>query len=163
MTLKAKSVAYGQTGYEVLITVPVGLDNEAEKIFGLISRCLVCPDCSDSADDETEADDLHDDDQAAGFKAQWARIELLGHRTIYCIVSEVELFGKGMMQLEIPEADGTFRKEYYSPDALYGIRPMTSEQVAQFVHQRNQEAIYLLNRPVQEDYDGDEPEDDGPF
>lgn len=66
--------------------------------------------------------------------AEWAIIELLGHRRLAGFVRDVELFGTRMIRLDVPseksgEPEAT---QFYSPSSLYALTP-TTEEVARRV------------------------------
>lgn len=58
--------------------------------------------------------------------AQWAMVELMGRRIVFGRVTEAQIFGSGMMRVDVPEGE-EFRTFYYSPAALYCITPVTEE------------------------------------
>jgi hypothetical protein len=57
----------------------------------------------------------------------WACVELFGHRVVYAHVTEVTMFGVSFARLDIPSEPP--RTEYKNPSAIYGITPITEEQV----------------------------------
>jgi hypothetical protein len=68
----------------------------------------------------------------------WAILELMGHRKLAGLVSEVMLFGVGMIRIDVPTPDGLeFITQHYSPSALYCLSPCT-EAVARAFAVRNQ-------------------------
>jgi len=59
--------------------------------------------------------------------AQWAVLELMGHRQAIGRVAEATLFGRAMVQVDRidtePEA-----VQYYGPESIYCLTPVTEEQ-----------------------------------
>jgi hypothetical protein len=63
-----------------------------------------------------------------GTSDQWGRVEIMGHRTHYGRISEVQRFGATMLQIEIPGAEpDSFEVLYYAGSAIFGIRPCDEE------------------------------------
>lgn len=58
-----------------------------------------------------------------------AILELMGHAKSAGFVKTVELAGHGMLRVDVPaENNGDVdRTEYYSPGALYSLKPVTEE------------------------------------
>lgn len=55
----------------------------------------------------------------------WARLEIMGHRTHYGLIREVEVFGTKMLRIDtVGEDAGT---HVYGAQAIYGITVMTEE------------------------------------
>jgi hypothetical protein len=62
--------------------------------------------------------------------ADWAIVELMGHRRLAGYLSEIEIAGKGFLRLDVPgEVEAT---QLYNPAAVYAITP-TSEETARQV------------------------------
>lgn len=62
--------------------------------------------------------------------AEWAIVELMGHRRLAGWLSEQEIAGRGFLRLEIPcEPPAT---QFYNPASVYGITP-TTEAIARSV------------------------------
>jgi hypothetical protein len=59
---------------------------------------------------------------------EWGHIELMGYRTHYGRVTEVQKYGVPLIKVEIPDGDN-FQERYYSPQALYALTPMTEAAV----------------------------------
>lgn len=63
----------------------------------------------------------------------WAILELLGHRRLGGMVTEVELFGGRMARIDIPDTsegaapDKVIATQHYSQAAIYGCHPCTEE------------------------------------
>lgn len=72
----------------------------------------------------------------------WARLELMGHRTRIGFVSEVEMYGGKMLQIDLPTTDGQHVTEFYGVTSIYALTPC-SEDVA-----RNVAKSYGDPRPV---------------
>lgn len=65
--------------------------------------------------------------------AMWAILELMGHRRLAGFVQEVEVFGKGMVRIDVPAAIPV--TQWYNPDAIYSLTP-TNEELARRLAQR---------------------------
>jgi hypothetical protein len=63
--------------------------------------------------------------------AEWAIVELMGHRRLAGYIREVEIAGKGFLRLDIPTGEST-ATQLYNPAAVYAITP-TSEDTARRV------------------------------
>jgi hypothetical protein len=60
--------------------------------------------------------------------AQWAIVELMGHRRLAGYLTEQELAGKGFLRLDVPGPNGaTVATQLYSPAAVYCITPTTED------------------------------------
>lgn len=71
--------------------------------------------------------------------AEWAIVELMGHRRLAGRVTEQEIAGRAFLRLDIPVADGSDATQFYGAQAIYCLTPCdeaTARQVAS------------LNRPV---------------
>ncbi len=69
--------------------------------------------------------------------AEWAIVELMGHRRLAGYLREVEIAGRGFLRLDIPgEATAT---QLYNPASVYAITP-TSEETARRVAALSQPA-----------------------
>lgn len=72
---------------------------------------------------------------------QWAILELMGHRRLAGLVSEVERYGEKVCRIDIPKADGSFVTQFYGGKAIYCETP-TTEDVARKI------ASFSQPRPV---------------
>jgi hypothetical protein len=96
--------------------------------------------------------------------ADWALVELMGHRRRAGRVQEVERFGAKMLRIDIPAGDA-FVTEFYGGSAIYAMRPATEE-----IARATAEAIgdprpvaplsYRLPAPAANDDDFDADPDD---
>lgn len=93
-----------------------------------------------------------------GFKS-WALLELMGHRRLYGLVEEVDLFGAKMCRIDTllahdaPEPGPT---QIYGAPAIYCITPMSEDEVRERMRPRyGQRALEHDDEP-----DDDEPEPD---
>ena len=50
----------------------------------------------------------------------------MGRRIVFGRVTEAQIFGAGMMRVDVPDGE-EFRTFYYTPSALYCITPVTEE------------------------------------
>lgn len=60
-------------------------------------------------------------------EAQWAILELMGHRRLAGLVSEEERFGATMCRIDVPGVDGNVATQYYGGSAIYCLTPCTEE------------------------------------
>ena len=70
--------------------------------------------------------DLSDRIVAAPAFEGFAIVELMGHRQRAGFVKEVEMAGAKMLRIDIP-CEGGDVTEFYSPTALYALRPCSAE------------------------------------
>ncbi len=107
-----------------------------------------------------------------GSEGQWCILELMGHRRLAGLVSEVKIAGQGFLQIDIPDLDpDNWTTQFYAPSSVYGITP-TTEEIATTV------ATQSASRPVhtwelraldagEPDWEDDDIDDDelseGPF
>ena len=57
--------------------------------------------------------------------AQWCIVELLGHRRLAGLITEVQLAGAGFLRLDIPKTDrGPARTQYVAPASVYALHPV---------------------------------------
>ena len=71
--------------------------------------------------------------------AEWAIVELMGHRRLAGWLTEQEIAGKGFLRLDIPgEPTNTIpaATQLYNPASVYAITP-TTEAMARAVAARN--------------------------
>lgn len=68
--------------------------------------------------------------------ACWAIVDLMGHLRLAGKLTEEERFGAKMGRLEIPQADGSFRTEWFGGASVYKISAVT-EEVARGYAQQN--------------------------
>lgn len=57
--------------------------------------------------------------------ADWAILELMGHRRLAGFVQEVELAGSGVLRIDIPNEPPL--TQFYPPSAIYCLTPTTEE------------------------------------
>ncbi|HZB28957.1 MAG TPA: hypothetical protein VE465_02205 [Streptosporangiaceae bacterium] len=111
-------------------------------------------------------------DQTNQAFAQWAIVELFGHKRFGGYVTEAELAGDGFIRIDIPGENGTFTDTHlFNPKALYGIHPTTEQIAKAFARHARPEPVHRWElesatpRVEHEPYDRDEPDldGDGPF
>ncbi len=63
----------------------------------------------------------------------WCILELMGHSRTAGFVRTVELAGHGMLRVDVfcDDSESSDRTEYFSPGALYALRPV-SEELARY-------------------------------
>ena len=60
--------------------------------------------------------------------AEWAIVELFGHRQLAGQVREVLRYGTSMMRIDVPEVDGIpASTHYYGGSSIYGEHPVDEE------------------------------------
>jgi hypothetical protein len=97
--------------------------------------------------------------------ATWAIAELFGHRRRAGRVSEVQRFGATMMQIEIPQEDGSFRVELYGGGAIYGVTECTEVEARAMAAACRPRPVPLLSPgtlDAEVAFDDDVPFDDSP-
>jgi hypothetical protein len=70
------------------------------------------------------------DSATAPAMAGWARLELLGHRTMVGYVTEVDLCGTKMLKVDVPE--GKYNRsftQFYGAGAIFAITPISKDDV----------------------------------
>src|SRR4051794_11369882 len=77
-------------------------------------------------------------DEQNGSFAQWAILELMGHRRLGGFVQEVQVAGAGFLRIDIPgDAVGEVHStQFYPPASVYCLTPV-SEEAAKIVAQRS--------------------------
>lgn len=67
-------------------------------------------------------------DETSNPFAEWAIVELMGHRRLAGWLTEQEIAGKGFLRLDVPAVDGQpGASQLYSPNAVYCITPTTED------------------------------------
>ena len=57
--------------------------------------------------------------------AEWAIVEMMGHRRVAGYVQEMQIAGQGFLRLDIPAAgDDPGRTQYLSPSSVYALHPV---------------------------------------
>lgn len=73
---------------------------------------------------------------------RWGLLELMGHQRIAGYIAEATIAGKGMLRVDVPDAQGnTSHTRFYSPEAVYCLTP-TDRQIAIGL------ALNIADRPV---------------
>lgn len=96
--------------------------------------------------------------------AEWAILELLGHRRLAGYVSEQTIAGHGFLRIDVPDGEVTVT-QLYAPSSVYGITPVT-EDVARAVAARNRPQpmqaweLRALTPPRADDVDVDQDDDE---
>ena len=105
-----------------------------------------------------------DTKQPEGFEA-WAVVELMGHRRLAGFVTEQEVFGAGLLRIDVPGEGDAMTTQFYSPAALYSLTPV-SETVARAYAAKNYMrpiSAFDLALPSPTRADDEDDEDDTPF
>jgi hypothetical protein len=88
-----------------------------------------------------------------GFQ-QWAILELMGHRRLAGLVSEVEIFGSKMCRVDVyhGQAQEAMTTQFYGGSAIYCMTPITEEVARQFTINNKPQpiAVWDLPKPVRE-------------
>lgn len=63
----------------------------------------------------------------------WAILELLGHRKLVGLVTEVELAGTKMLRIDVTTRDGKQATQFYSTSAVYCLTPTTEATAKAYV------------------------------
>lgn len=61
--------------------------------------------------------------------ARWCVLEQYGHRRFAGRVTEVELFGRRMGQIEVPKRDGTFEVVHFDGASVFALTEVGEERV----------------------------------
>lgn len=81
---------------------------------------------------EQNSNGAHESDSAsAGQFDEWALLELFGHQRIAGRVRNASIGGGSFIRVDVPEIKGHQEPltRFYSPQAVYGITPMTEQTV----------------------------------
>ncbi len=69
--------------------------------------------------------------EKATFK-EWSILELMGHRRLAGMLSEMQLGGASFLRIDIPQSTDKYVTQFYSPQAVYCITP-TDEKTARAI------------------------------
>jgi hypothetical protein len=69
----------------------------------------------------------------------WAIVELMGHGRTAGRISRLSDFG-GMLRVDVPTEDGTYRTEFYGMPAIYSVK-LVSEEIARAYTEPMHDAI----------------------
>lgn len=64
-----------------------------------------------------------------GFEG-WAILELMGHRRLAGMLTQVEIAGASFIRIDVPNGDAAVT-QFYSPSAVYAITPTTEATARQ--------------------------------
>jgi hypothetical protein len=96
----------------------------------------------------------------------WAIVEIMGHRVRAGLIGDASLGGATMLRVQHPTAvlEGEPLAEYYSPSAIFAIRPCTEAEAVRVAEYRwsTGPAPAELPATLEEfvDYDDDDDQDD---
>ena len=80
--------------------------------------------------------------------ADWAILELMGHRRMAGFVTETTLAGAGVLRIDVPAVgEEPAATQYYAPSALYALTPATEEAVRAEMERRYRPAYASLPAP----------------
>jgi hypothetical protein len=99
--------------------------------------------------------------------ADWALVEIMGHRRHYGRITEMERFGAKMLRVDVPFSAAApllgepeiFETFVYAGPAIFGITPMTEEACRKWAESdrpRPVERMARLPAPDYQEYDDDE-------
>ena len=57
----------------------------------------------------------------------WVILEIMGHKKVAGLLSEVVIAGTPFLRMDIPSNEGFQATQYYRPDAVYCISPVEEE------------------------------------
>jgi hypothetical protein len=77
----------------------------------------------------------------------WCVLELMGHRRLAGMVTEVEIAGSGMLRIDVPGEDGPTATQFYSPSAVYAITPTTEAIARGFARRYRPEPVQRWELP----------------
>lgn len=82
--------------------------------------------------------------------AEWAVLELMGHRKLAGYVTEATIAGAGMIRLQVPgEKPGEWlATQFYSPSAVYCTTPTTEELAREVATQYRPAPVTRLEAPA---------------
>lgn len=109
--------------------------------------------------------------------AEWAILEVMGHRRLAGFVREVELFGGKMCRIDVPGEEGTVATQFYGEKSIYCLTVTTEAEARAAARRSRPEPVtrweQLPAPPSAEEvrqawqYDdeagGDRDEDDCPY
>lgn len=81
----------------------------------------------------------------------WAIVELMGHRKLAGLLSDVRIAGAPMLRLDVPGEEGFQATQFYGASAVYCITPTSEETARAFaMHSNRHEPItrWELPRPT---------------
>lgn len=74
--------------------------------------------------------------------AEWAIVELLGHRRVAGYLQETQLAGSGFLRLDIPDAPNQpGRTQFIAPGSVYAIHPVTEAVATAFAANAHAEPV----------------------
>ena len=88
----------------------------------------------------------------------WARVELLGHRSRFGQICEVEQFGGKMLRIDIPNPGSPDDPvtEFYGCASIYAITPMSEQMVRDKIGSRDIRPISPLTYQLPSSHDEDD-------
>lgn len=95
--------------------------------------------------------------RASGAYDGWAILELMGHRRLGGIVTEVEVAGAAMLRIDVPgEGDAPYAPQLYSPSALYCLTPTTEEAARAVARHNRPQPVQRWELPAGDRADADD-------
>lgn len=65
----------------------------------------------------------------------WVELDLMGHTRRIGTAREVSMLGIKMLRIDVPTGyDRDIQTEYYLPQSIYGLRPITEEEANNHLH-----------------------------
>jgi hypothetical protein len=97
-------------------------------------------------------------------EAEWAIVEIMGHRRHYGQIHETSRFGVVMLQINVPtEAPDAFIRLYYAASARFAVTPCTEATARAGAKAMRPQPQILLAMPAEDEADlaaANEPEPD---
>jgi hypothetical protein len=88
-------------------------------------------------------------------QAEWAIVELMGHKVVAGLVQKSEMLGKPMLRIDVPETEGyPAHTQFYGDAAIYSVT-FVSEDVARLTANQlhnNPVAVYVPDLVTREKY-----------
>jgi hypothetical protein len=76
---------------------------------------------------------------------EWAILEIMGHRRLAGRVTEQEIAGRGFLRLDVPSDPPI--TQYYSPDSVFAIHPVTEETAREAARLARKEPVSRWELP----------------
>jgi hypothetical protein len=94
----------------------------------------------------------------------WGFVELMGHNRIAGKLSEQCIAGRNFLRVDVPQADGSFRTQYYGASAIFAMHPTDEATARKLVQRMSPEPVFafmLDSQPRLPQFCDDDHDDDG--
>jgi len=78
---------------------------------------------------------------------EWSIVEVFGHRRLAGKVSDAAIGGGAFIRIDIPGPDDTWSTQFYSPQAIYSIIPVSEELARGVAEQCQPEPVHRWELP----------------